>query len=295
MDKINLTTMTMQIIDSDPDGIKICRVFGSSLITVVVPRRLLSRAKKLPEIPHRGIYYLLDERHGRLARVYAGQTTQSFRRIDTHNSTKDWWNKVVMFLAPDNELSLDIVSGLEAVAIAYIREHGSYEVENSATPDPSISPYSVGFIDDLHNEILFRMKVLGFDLDAVASKGGAPSRAVFHTRRRGVKGLGTYSPDDGVFTVLAGSEIDMSHAPLAREGVVSGAEKQRRELIEQGLIALDDVGVYRLKRGVEFASPSTAAIFVFGGSANGWTEWIDAEGRTLSQVYREGKADEQNR
>lgn len=58
---INLKTLTLQLIDGEPNGIKICRLTGSTLVTVVIPRDLLAQAKKLPEIPKRGAYYLLDE------------------------------------------------------------------------------------------------------------------------------------------------------------------------------------------------------------------------------------------
>ena len=71
---IGLTTMTMQLIDNEPDGIRICRVEGESLVTVVVPREKLAEARPLPELPFRGVCYLLDEDHGVLSRVYAGQT-----------------------------------------------------------------------------------------------------------------------------------------------------------------------------------------------------------------------------
>lgn len=35
---IDLKTMTIQFIDGEPEGIRICRVEGESLVTVVVPR-----------------------------------------------------------------------------------------------------------------------------------------------------------------------------------------------------------------------------------------------------------------
>ena len=73
---IALTAMTIQIIDNNPDGIRICRVDGESLVTVVVPRDMLSEAKSLPDLPDRGVYYLLDEDHGVLSRAYVGQTTK---------------------------------------------------------------------------------------------------------------------------------------------------------------------------------------------------------------------------
>ena len=45
--------MTIQIIDNNPDGIRICRVDGESLVTVVVPRDMLGEAKCLPDLPDR--------------------------------------------------------------------------------------------------------------------------------------------------------------------------------------------------------------------------------------------------
>lgn len=164
---INLKTLTLQLIDGEPNGIKICRLTGSTLVTVVIPRDLLAQAKKLPEIPKRGVYYLLDDNKGRLRRVYAGQTVQGISRLDDHYAKKDWWNTAIMFLGPDSEFSLDVVSGLERQMIAYIAEHGSYTTDNGNLPNPFVSPYTESFIASLHEDILFRMGVLGYDLDAV--------------------------------------------------------------------------------------------------------------------------------
>lgn len=72
----SLETSTIQLLGGDPDGIRICRVEGESLVTIVIPRDKLLETKQLPDIPPRGIYYLLDEDRGNLNRVYAGQTTQ---------------------------------------------------------------------------------------------------------------------------------------------------------------------------------------------------------------------------
>jgi len=37
---------------------------------------------------------------------------------------------------------------------------------------------------------------------------------------------------------------------------------------------------------VELSSPSSAAVFVLGGSQNGWIEWVNEQGQTLDYVYR---------
>lgn len=220
---ISLKTVTMQLINGEPDGIRICRVEGESLVTVVVPREKLGEAKTLPELPHRGIYYLLDEDHGTLSRVYAGQTTQGFARLDDHKARKNFWNRAVMFLDDENNIDRDSLDALEAKAIEYVRTHGAYETDNSNTPSPHISPYREQTVEKLHSRILFRMQVLGYDLDRV-DKGPVGVESIFHTTRRGISARGQFDKTTGKLTVLAGSQIDLDHPVLKKPAPPERAE-----------------------------------------------------------------------
>lgn len=286
---IDVKEFTMRLIDSRPDGIKICHVAGSSLATVVVPRSLLSEARKLPDIPARGIYYLLATTSGKANRIYVGQTVQGIRRLDDHNLKKSWWDTAVMFLDSSSAFSLDVVSGLEALAIKQALSNDSYQTDNTVVPEPYVSPYVEGFIRTLHQEVLFRLKVLGIDLE---SRGNRPSsqEPTLHTTRRGVQGLGCYHPSKGVFTVLAGSQIDMDHGSY-RDDV--GA-RRRQELLASGQIQRDSDGTWRLTQPQEFTSPSSAAVFVLGGSQNGRMEWVDGAGRTFAELYPRSNATSQD-
>lgn len=272
---ISLKTVTMQLINGEPDGIRICRVEGESLVTVVVPREKLGEAKTLPELPHRGIYYLLDEDHGTLSRVYAGQTTQGFARLDDHKARKNFWNRAVMFLDDENNIDRDSLDALEAKAIEYVRTHGAYETDNSNTPSPHISPYREQTVEKLHSRILFRMQVLGYDLDRV-DKGPVGVESIFHTTRRGISARGQFDKTTGKLTVLAGSQIDLDHPVLKN----ASATRARRDLFGE------DTGLAILKHDESFSSPSTAATFVLGGSQNGWIQWTNDTGQTLDCVYR---------
>lgn len=51
MSMIRVKTLTVQLIDAQPDRIRICRIDGESLVTVVIPRKDLAEAKPLPNIP----------------------------------------------------------------------------------------------------------------------------------------------------------------------------------------------------------------------------------------------------
>lgn len=272
---IRLTTMMVQLINHETDGIRICRFEGESLVTVVIPRDRLSEAKQLPKLPKRGLYYLLDENHGVLSRVYAGQTTQGISRLDNHKAKKDFWNTAVMFLDDDSNIDRDVLDSLEARAIDYVRTHGSYETDNVAAPTPHTSPYKEERVENLHESILFRMKALGYDLDRTYD-GPTGGSLVFHTRRNGVRASGRYDKETGEFTVLAGSPVALSRRVIKNRN----ASDRRRELF--GNQKTDAT----LESDQSFLSPSCAAVFVLGGSANGWTEWVDDAGRTLDEVYR---------
>lgn len=272
---IRVKTLTIQLINALPDHIRICRVEGESLVSIIIPREDLTAAKTLPNIPQRGIYYLLDEDHGNVSRVYAGQTTQGVVRLDAHKARKEFWNKAVMFLDDDQNISKDALDVLEVKAIDYVRTHGSYETDNSATPKPYIDPYKEEAVEHLHEQILFRMSALGYDLNRIDQSPTGTS-IVFHTRKNGVRGLGRYDKTTGHFTVLAGSKINLSKPVLKNVSVAA----LRREMFD-GI-----AGVADLTEDLEFSTPSAAAVFVLGGSQNGWIEWVNNDGETLNQVYR---------
>lgn len=275
IDLSDLKTLTIQLVHGKPDGIRICRVEGETLLTVIVPREDLSEAKELPEIPDRGIYYLLDESHGVISRVYAGQTTQGIDRLESHKAKKEFWNTAVMFLTDNQNMSQDVVNGLEAKAIEYVKTHGSYENDNVQIPNPYVSPYSRASIERLHRSILFRMAALGYDLNREYD-GPEEGSTLFHTRKGGVKGLGKYDKNTGRFTVLVGSEVNLDRKIIKNEGAI----KKRRELFGSA------IGKAVASQDIEFSTPSAAAVFVLGGSQNGWTEWVNDLGQTLDFVYR---------
>ncbi|MBQ8622092.1 MAG: DUF4357 domain-containing protein [Oscillospiraceae bacterium] len=45
-------------------------------------------------------------------------------------------------------------------------------------------------------------------------------------------------------------------------------------------------GKNKLNESLSFSFPSPAAMFVLGGSTNGWEEWKNKDGKTLDELYR---------
>lgn len=166
-----VTTFTTQLIGGVADGIRLVRFMGRAMVTLVVPRHRVKEAKGLPDIPPRGVYYLLGFDGGKVSRVYAGQTVQGAGRLEGHQSAKPWWDVAVMFLASDSSVPKDVIDGLESVMIDDARQYAFCAVDNGNVPKPRLSPYYEGQVWEMYEDLLWRMDVLGYTF---SSDSGLP-------------------------------------------------------------------------------------------------------------------------
>ncbi len=263
--------------NGQPDGIRSIRRHLSTITTYVIPRPLLSEAKKISAITRPGIYYLINENdENKIAQIYIGQTRNGIARLDDHNRSKDFWNKAIMFLADNKTFSLDMISGLEEYAILKAHESKRYKVENSVSPKYEIDEYDLPSIEEVYDEIQFIMATLGYKMDD--AKQNNDNREIFHTTRNGILAYGVYMGDK--FQVLEGSQIN-----LAKSATLEKYNKQRTELQASGDIVMQN-GSNILKITLEFNTPSGASDFILGGSTNGWVEWKNTNGKTLDEIFR---------
>ena len=273
------TSKKLEIIyhNGQPDGIRSIRRHLSTMTTYVIPRPLLSEAKKITGINRPGIYYLINENdENNIAQIYIGQTRNGVVRLDDHNRSKDFWNKAIMFLADNKTFSLDMISGLEEYAIMKAHESNRYKVENSVKPKYEIDEYDLPSIEEVYEEIQFIMATQGYKMDN--AKISMNEADIFQTSRKGIVARGVYGGDK--FQVLEGSEIN-----LEKPVNIEKYNRQRKELYEKGDIVKQS-DKYILNVTLEFNTPSGASDFVLGGSTNGWTEWKNKGGKTLDEVYR---------
>ena len=273
------TSKKLEIIyyNGQPDGVRSVRRHLSTITTYVIPRPLLSEAKKISGITRPGIYYLInDNDENKIAQIYIGQTRNGVTRLDDHNRSKDFWNKVIMFLADNKTFSLDMISGLEEYAIIKAHEAKRYKVENSVKPKYEIDEYDLPSIEEVYDEIQFVMATLGYKMNDAAQNCNEAD--MFHTTRNGITAYGVYNGDK--FQILEDSEINFS-----KPANLPKYNRMRDELLKKGDIRIHD-GKYILDVILEFNTPSGASDFVLGGSTNGWIEWKNKNGKTLDEIYR---------
>lgn len=264
--------------NGQPDGIRSIRRSLSTMTTYVIPRPLLSEAKNITGINRHGIYYLINESEdNRIAQIYIGQTRNGILRLDDHNRSKDFWNKAIMFLAESKTFTLDMISGLEKYAIIKAQESKRYTVENSVVPKYEIDEYDLATVEEVYDEIQFIMATLGYKMND--AKAMQSEETVLHTTRNGIEAFGVY--DGERFEVLEGSHIGCTEYKSLSPAIA----RQRRSALKNGDVT-DVNSEYVLNKSMSFSSPSSAAMFVLGTSANGWVEWKSKDGKTLDKLFR---------
>lgn len=264
--------------NGQPDEIRSIRKTLSTMTTYLIPRSLLSDAKKIKGINNPGIYYLINEdENNKIAQIYIGQTRNGIERLDDHNRKKDFWNKAIMFLGDQKTFTLDTISGLEEYAIEKANASKRYKVENTIQPSYQIDEYDLPSIEEVYEEIEFIMATLGYSMVNAVENSGEQ----LVTSKNGIVGLAKYSGED--FVVLEGSQIDLSRKALSDK-----IECQRRKMLKENQIS-EENGKYYLDISVSFSSPSAGAAFVLGGSQNGWIEWKDSNGKTIDEIIRKGE------
>ena len=264
--------------NGQPDGIRSMRRSLSTMTTYVIPRPVRGEAKDLSGIKRPGIYYLINEdEDNNIAQIYIGQTRNGIIRLDDHNRSKDFWNKAIMFLAESRTFTLDMISGLEKFAIIKAQASKRYRIENSVIPKYEIDEYDLVSVEEIYDEIQFIMATLGYKMSD--AKTDSFQKQVFHTTRNGIAALGVY--DGEKFEVLEGSQVSSVLYPSVPQSI----KQQWFTALKNGDIVYQDNKHY-LRKSMSFSSPSAAACFVLGTSANGWTEWKDKSGRTLDELFR---------
>jgi hypothetical protein len=277
------TAKTIQIYlpSGEPRGIRIADITTRLVQAVLIPRSELAFGKLRQELDHPGVYFLFGEdEDGAKPIVYIGQTEDARKRFDSHNKTKTFWRTVIFCVSKSQNFTQAHIRYLEWYCMQQAKEVGRYELDNGQVPPNSthVTEPMVAELLDIFDTIRMLISTLGYPVFEPIVKPSTPSH-LFFVRGGGSDGKGELVEDG--FVVFEGSCARIEIAPSA----ISTVKPQRDKLIASGVMEERD-GEYIFTQDFLFSSPSTAAAVVLGRSANGWIEWKDENGQTLSDVYR---------
>ena len=123
-------------------------------------------------------------------------------------------------------------------------------------------------------------------LEAVKVSPAEPkSNSVKCQLTRNANAQGLYDTSDQSLTVLKGSKVNPVHLNKFKEAYKRTREQQLAKYTEEVN------GERIVKADVRFDTPSGAAVFCIGGSANGWNTWKDEQGRELNEYRKQNTKD----
>lgn len=268
-------TVTTYLIDGDPKGTqysfisnKICQMF-------VVPRSNLAYLNEQEKLHKPAFYILIGEDEEIKPQAYIGETENFKERVKDHDNKKTFWQKALIFVSKDEDMTKADVQYLEYRAITEAKKSNSFVLnENKQIPKaPNLPEHQRDAMDEFFEDIKFLASFIGCTIFEVSQP---KEEHLFFTKARGCNATGFYNSSG--FTVLKGSILANNCVPSF------GWREKREKLIKE--YATFDNGNWIMNSDKTFSSPSTAADFCIGSSNNGWIVWRDKNGNKLDAVYR---------
>lgn len=248
------------------------------------------------DITQAGVYFLFCKEDDGSDSVYIGETENVKERLVQHlrdyqaEKEKYYWTTAVIFIGRD--LNKALIRYLENRFVEIARAYKRYTVLTKNTYKNTVMKESqIAVMEEFVDNVKTLISALGYKVLEPLNK---PVTFVDDKRReqdledlnlhleRTIKGFGKVEAD-GVrtsegFVVLQGSHIAMEDD----DTIPTVLKEQRRKAS-----VVDGV----LQEDVLFSSPSYAAMFVIGKSANGLTSWKDEDGRSLKEIENSETAD----
>ena len=279
------TSIRIFLADGVPEGLRIVEKSNWTGRAVVASRAQIDRALGRDELAQPGVYVLTGASDDGAPRLYVGEADALRERIRQHVAGKEFWTRLVAFSSSNEGLNKAHVRYLEARLVGLARDANQWELENGTQPaPPPLSEPDRADAEWFLDEMLVIFPLLGIDAFEAASsqartpgpgqEGASPDLIL---RERGADARGREVADG--FVVLQGSRARTSETNSIHDYM----RDLRKQLLERRvLVAEDDHLVF--SQDFRFASPSTAAGVVVGGSANGRLAWKDERGVTLKKL-----------
>ncbi|QDY68815.1 GIY-YIG nuclease family protein [Qingshengfaniella alkalisoli] len=265
--------------DGSATGILTAEIVNWTGQVVSAPRTRIETALKFDELKRTGVYLLVGfEAGNELPSVYVGEGDEISKRLNRHSKDehKDFWESFVAVTSKDMNLTKAHARYLEGRLITLLKEAKKCHVLNKTDPPFDKLPKAdISDMDAFVGELGLLLPVVGVDFlrkPRQTSMDGLPSvsttRFQLHHSSKGIHA--SAEELDGEFVILQGSTGSLNES-------VSFDEKRqafRQQVFESGRAEKIDASTFRLLDDVACSSPTAAAVFLFGTSRNGRTDWL---------------------
>lgn len=259
------------LVDGTPQGLRTAQIGNWTGLAVVCPRTSLADLGKRPEVRATGVYLLLgpSEDLGPHLRVYVGEADDVWSRLQSHDSKKDFWTWVIVFVSKDENLTKAHVRWLEARLVREVSSAKQAQLENGTEPGGGRLPEAdAADMEAYFENMRLLLPTLGADI-LTASDSGKNSDAGFVLELAWEEARAECIVRDGKFIVRKGSTARAREVDCLQQG----PRDKRARLIQEGVLANSSDGLLRFTQDYTFDSPSAAAVVVAGTPLNGRHYW----------------------
>lgn len=302
-------TIQIYLPTGNPRGLRVAEMTTRTVRVIEVPRIHIADFLNMPDAKQVGLYFLIGDTDSTdKPLLYIGQTGDLTQRLKNHNNDKDFWTRVFVMLSTNNTITQTHALYMEHKAIHIATEVGRYDLQNGNTGSKPYTPAPLqADCEELFHTLDILLSTLGQpifesigihtpstivdtrapqnpqqpDLPEFVSAVVTDNQPmVFYCKAKNCDAQGYY--DDDGFVLLKGSLIRKSNAPSLAQGTIN----RKNELVEKEKLVEHNKVSYRLTEDQLFKTPSGAAQTVTGRPTNGWVEWKNDKGQTLSDIYR---------
>ena len=248
-----------------------------------MPRNLLSEFLAMPDANQVGQYFLFGTNASNdQDTAYIGQSGLVGDRLVQHNKdeTKDW-NTALILVSITNNLTQTHALYLESMSISLAKKCARYLISNSTNGTKTHTPAPLkADCEDIHETGAMLLATLGYPIFEPLLSVEATSDDKLFCTRAGVNGHGYYTSEG--FVILKGSEGRLD----AGVGTTENILRIRKNLIDSGVIVTES-GKAIFSRDYLFKTPSAASCALLVSASNGWIDWKNEKGLTLSELKRD--------
>lgn len=276
---------TIQIFlpSGDPTGIRVAEITTSIMRMVEVPRSLMSQFLAMQESKQVGLYFLIGGDEADV--LYIGQSGDTGKRLSQHDKDESKeWSRALVLVSMTHNLTQTHVLYLEALSIERAKFCKRYNLVNGNSGQRPHTPVPMqADCDEMHDVCALLLATLGYPVfEPLIKAESQQTLEKFFLTRAGTQAEGYFTQEG--FVVLQGSRGVTSTSRKVADSYIAA----RQRFLEEGVLAADGSNV-TLTRNYLFKSPSAASAAMLMASSNGWLDWKNAAGKTLSDIYRQGE------
>lgn len=241
------------------------------------------------DITQAGVYFLFCKEDDSSDSVYIGEAENVKERLVQHlrdyqsEKEKYYWTTAATFIGRD--LNKALIRYLENRFVEIARACKRYTVLTKNTYKNTVMKESqIAVMEEFVDNVKTLISALGYKVLEPLNKPiivanddweNAETEDLSLHLERTIKGVGKVEAD-GVRTSEGFVVLQGSHIATEDDDTIPAVLKEQRRKVS----VVDGV----LQEDVLFSSPSYAAMFVIGKSANGLTSWKDENGRSLKEI-----------